>query len=334
METFMNTTKPALLAAIGLLCLGGAAHSHASLEQQQATVGATTKVTLRVPHGCDGEATHTVRIDIPEGFYNVKPMPKAGWELTTETGDYETPYDNHGTAMSEGVRAVVWSGGALEDGWYDEFTVRGTVGGQHSDQTVMFFPAVQTCANGVADWTDTSGSHDVPNPAPKLTLVAAEGGHGHGHGHGHDAAAMAEDGVVTVGALEITGPFTRATLPNQPVAGGFLTVTNTGDSDDRLVAASSDAAGRMEIHEMAMEGDVMRMRELRDGLPIAAGETVSLKPGGYHIMFMDLKGPLEEGTSAEITLSFETAGDVTLDFPVVARGADGAGHGNMGHGGH
>lgn len=319
-------------AAIPALLLSAAGvHAHASLEQSEATIGATTKVTLRIPHGCDGEATHTVRIEIPEGFYAVKPMPKPGWTLETETGAYAMPYDNHGTIMEEGVRAVIWSGGNLEDGWYDEFTVRGSVGSGLDAGTQLFFPAVQTCANGTADWTDTSGSHDVPNPAPGLTLVAGEGGHGHGHGHGgHDAMAMGSD-TVKVGDLEITGAFSRETLPNQPAGGGFLTVTNTGTEDDVLVSVTSPVSGRVEIHEMAMDGDVMRMRQLADGLPIPAGETVELKPGGYHIMFMDLQSPFVEGEALDVTLTFAKAGEVPVQLMVGPRDADG-GHQHMNHG--
>ncbi|MFC6758852.1 copper chaperone PCu(A)C [Sulfitobacter porphyrae] len=141
---------------------------------------------------------------------------------------------------------------------------------------------------------------------------------------------MPADETVTLGDLELSAYFVRATLPNQPVAGGFLTVTNGGDSDDTLIAASSDTAARVEIHEMAMQGEVMKMRALENGLPIPAGETVMLKPGGYHIMFMDLSGPMTEGDTAEVTLTFEKAGAVTLTMPVLAR--DGTAH--DAHGGH
>ncbi|SES35446.1 hypothetical protein SAMN04490244_1123 [Tranquillimonas rosea] len=323
---FIKTT---LTAAAALFAVSGATFAHATLEQTEAAIGATTKVTLRVPHGCDGAATSAVRIEIPEGFYSVKPMPKADWELSTETGAYETPYDNHGTEMTEGVRAVTWSGGDLPDGYYDEFTIRGTVGSQLAAGETLFFPALQTCANGTANWTDTSGSHDVPNPAPSLSLVSGDVG----HGHGGPAITMGE--TATLGDLEIAAPFARATLPNQPVAGGFLTITNTGATDDTLVAASSPAAGRTEVHEMTMDGDVMRMRELADGLPVPAGETVTLEPGGYHVMFVDLAGPLSEGDATEVTLTFEDAGAVTLTMPVMARDATGPEHGvHSDHGSH
>ena len=314
--------KTPLAAAAALLAMSGIAQAHATLEQPDAIIGATIKITLRVPHGCAGEATNAVRLEIPEGVYAVKPMPKPGWDLSTEVGAYAAPYDNHGTEMTEGVRAVTWSGGVLPDAHYDEFTIRGTVGPELRAGGTLRFPAVQTCATGTAAWTDTSGARGVPNPAPSLALVAA--------GAGHEQGSAPQAGV-TLGDLEIASPFVRATLPNQPVAGGFLTVTNSGAVDDRLIAARSPAAGRVELHEMAMDGDVMRMRALEDGLAVPAGATVTLRPGGDHIMFMDLAGPLAEGDAAEVTLTFEHAGEVTLTMPVMGRDAAPA-HG--GHGGH
>ncbi|WP_252946314.1 DUF1775 domain-containing protein [Oceanicola sp. 502str15] len=318
----MLTRSTGALLALGLLA--GAAQAHATLEQSEAAIGATTKITLRVPHGCEGEATEAVRIEIPEGFYAVKPMPKAGWVLETETGPYATPYDNHGTEMAEGVRAVTWRGGDLPDAFYDEFTLRGAVGPQMEAGAVMFFPAVQTCANGTVEWTDTSGAEGVAGPAPGVRLVAGDGGHGR----------ASEKAVL--GALEITAPAAAATLPNQPVAGGFMTITNTGTQGDVLIGARSSMAGRVEVHEMAMERDVMKMRALPGGLPIPAGETVVLEPGGFHLMFTELSGPLVAGEVAEVTLVFETAGELRLRFPVKPRGEiGGGGHGGRGaHAGH
>ena len=121
---------------------------------------------------------------------------------------------------------------------------------------------------------------------------------------------------LTAGDLSLTGAFTRATLPNAPVAGGFLDITNNGAGDDRLISAVSPIAMVTQIHEMAMEGDVMKMRELPEGLVIRAGETVHLMPGGYHVMFMDLTGPLAEGETIKVRLNFEVAGEVDLDMPV------------------
>lgn len=140
--------------------------------------------------------------------------------------------------------------------------------------------------------------------------------------HGHSMKMEITDGAsAKLGPLEISGGYAFATLPNSPVAGGFLTVTNTGEEDDALIAAASDAAGMTQIHEMAMDGDVMRMRELAEGLPIPAGETVVLQPGGFHVMFMKLNGPLTEGEDVTLTLTFEKAGEVEMVLPIKARPA-------------
>ncbi len=305
--------------ALGLCAFAAAAQAHVTLEQSEAAAGSTTKITLRIPHGCEGQATHTVRVTVPDGFYGVKPMPKAGWQLDTNVGTYTTPYTNHGTEMTEGVTEVVWSGGNLSDAWYDEFTLRGSVGADVAPGTVLFFPTVQECDNAKAEWTDTSDDDEAAKASPRLTVTAASG-------HDHDHGAM---DLFKLGDLTIEHPFSRATLPNAPVAGGFMSVTNTGTTDDRLISATSDAAGRVEVHEMAMQGDVMKMRQLKDGLPIPAGQTVMLKPGGYHIMFMDLKAPLVEGKTVTVTLTFEKAGSIEVPLEIGAPN-----QGAMKHGDH
>ena len=133
---------------------------------------------------------------------------------------------------------------------------------------------------------------------------------------------FAHNGVIHLGELNISLPFTRATLPNAPVGGGFLTIENTGTEPDRLVSATSDIASETQIHEMAMQGDVMKMRPLANGLEIPAGKTVVLAPGGFHIMFMGLKQTLVEGETITVTLTFEKAGTVDVVLPIEAAAAD------------
>ena len=334
-----------ILGALGAAFLGLAstpALAHATLEVKEAPAGAAYRAVIRIGHGCKGEATHTLRVKLPEGFYNAKPMPKAGWTLETVKGAYAIPFDNHGTQMTEGTREVVWSGGDLQDEWYDEFVLRGTVGPEVAPGTVLYFQTVQECANGTADWTDTTGNQDLPNPAPGLTVTEAEAkpGHGHSHGHGAQAAAPDLDAVapVVLGDLTLSKPYSRASLPKAPVAGGFVTITNAG-GDDRLVSISADAiSDHGEIHDMEMVGDVMKMRELPEGLPIPAGATVELAPGGLHMMFMELKQPLLAGDQIKVKLTFEKAGEVELPMTVLARDAvdamqDGK-HGDKKHAGH
>lgn len=305
----------ATVVAVAFTAFAAPAFAHATLEVQEAQIGASYKAVLRVPHGCGTEATNVVRVQIPEGFYNVKPMPKAGWTLETVTGPYAQAYDNHGTQLTEGVKEIVWKDGNLPNAWYDEFVFRGTFAGSQQPGK-FYFPAIQECANGQEAWTNVTGAADAGEPAPSLELVAAKSAVDEHAGH-----MMAAPAEVVLGDLTISGGFSRATLPNAPVGGGFVTITNKGASDDRLIAATSPAAGEVQLHEMAMEGDVMKMRELPDGIPVPAGETVSLQPGGLHMMFMQLAGPLVEGTSFPVTLTFEKAGTVTVELSVASPGA-------------
>ena len=124
-----------------------------------------------------------------------------------------------------------------------------------------------------------------------------------------------------LGALEIGHPWARATPPTAPTGGGFLTITNKGTAADRLVSASSPAAASVQVHEMKMEGNVMRMRELANGLEIAPGATVTLAPGGLHMMMMGLKAPLKQGEKVPLTLVFEKAGTIDVEIAVEAMGA-------------
>jgi periplasmic copper chaperone A len=124
------------------------------------------------------------------------------------------------------------------------------------------------------------------------------------------------------GSLEIKHPWARATPKGAAVAGGYLTIVNTGANADRLVSFSSPVAGRFEIHEMRMNDGVMQMRPLPNGIEIKPGATVELKPGGLHLMFVDLKEPLKEGQIVKGTLTFEKAGPVEVEYTV--RGLGGA----------
>lgn len=144
-------------------------------------------------------------------------------------------------------------------------------------------------------------------------------------------AALAHD--YKAGALKIDHPWSRATPGGAKVGGGYLVIENTGSAADKLVAVSAPAiAGRTEMHEMAKTNGVMTMRPLDGGVEIAPGAKVEFKPGGYHIMFMELKQPLKQDERVKGTLTFEKAGTVEVEFKVEAVGARGADHGA--HKGH
>ena len=142
-------------------------------------------------------------------------------------------------------------------------------------------------------------------------------------------AASAHD--YKVGSLDIGHPWARATPKSASVGGGYLKITNKGTVPDRLTAVSSDAAGMVEIHEMKMSGNKMEMRPLKDGIEIKPGQTVEFKPGGYHIMFMNLKQPFEQGKRIKGTLTFEKAGKIEVEFAVDAMGTQTPTMGGHGH---
>lgn len=135
----------------------------------------------------------------------------------------------------------------------------------------------------------------------------------------------------TAGALQISGAFTRATLPAAKVGGGYLTIENRSATPDRLLGGTSEAVETVQIHQMTMEGDVMKMGRAEGGLEIPAGEAVTLAPGGYHLMMIGLRNPLVEGECVEVTLQFEQAGDVSVMLKVSGMAADAAPEGHAHH---
>ncbi len=128
------------------------------------------------------------------------------------------------------------------------------------------------------------------------------------------SAAHAADYIIK--GINISAPWTRATPAGATVAGGFLKIENKGAEADRLIGGSFAKAGSVQIHEMAMDGDVMRMREMAGGLEIKPGAAIELKPKSYHVMFIGLKEPIKEGGPIAGSLVFEKAGKVDVEFEV------------------
>jgi copper(I)-binding protein len=139
-----------------------------------------------------------------------------------------------------------------------------------------------------------------------------------------NAVAQPAPAPIKAGALQIEAPWLRATPGGAKVGAGYLRITNTGSEADRLTGASMPLSARGEVHEMTMQNGVMHMGPLAQGLAIPPGKTVELKPGGFHLMFLDLKGALQQGEKVDVTLTFEKAGSVTVPFPV--QGLGGAPH--------
>jgi len=144
--------------------------------------------------------------------------------------------------------------------------------------------------------------------------------------------AFAADGI------EIRDPYARAASPTAMAGAAFMTIVNTSAEDDRLVAAATDAAQRVELHTHIEDAEgVMRMVEVKDGFAVPAGGTTMLQRGGLHVMMMGLTRPFEQDGTIDLTLTFEKAGEMTLTVPIDnARMPEVRGTGtgpDMGHGG-
>jgi periplasmic copper chaperone A len=135
------------------------------------------------------------------------------------------------------------------------------------------------------------------------------------------SAAQAQD--VMAGNLHIMKPWTRATAPTATVGGGFMGLMNMGKSDDALIAVKAGISEKVELHSHTMDGGVMKMREV-PRIEVPAGKTVELKPGSFHVMFINLKAPLKQGEKIPLTLVFEKGGEVKVDMLVDAMGAKGS----------
>jgi copper(I)-binding protein len=142
-------------------------------------------------------------------------------------------------------------------------------------------------------------------------------------------AAPAAAHEFTTGALTIKHPWTRASVGR--TGAGFADMVNAGLSPDRLLSATSPAAATVEIHTMTMDGGIMRMRPLPDGLAIPARGSAALKPGGAHLMLIGLKAPLVKGTLVPVTLRFAKAGPVKVELKVEAAGAAAPAQANHAH---
>jgi copper(I)-binding protein len=134
-------------------------------------------------------------------------------------------------------------------------------------------------------------------------------------------AEAAADQVYKVGELVIEAPWTRATPGGAKVGGAYLKITNTGAETDRLIGGSLPTATAVEVHAMSMTDGVMKMRKLQEGLEIKPGQTVELKPGGYHLMFIGLSQALQQGHPVKGALQFEKAGSVEVEYRVAPIGA-------------
>ena len=174
-----RTTYPCRLAVAVTLWCGAVAQAHVTLEQAQVQAGAAYKAVLRVTHGCEGTATHTVVVRIPPGFRGAKPMPKAGWTLTVQRAPLAQPYESHGRTVREDVVEVTWAAASrdvwLADAHYDEFVLRGQAPSQTGP---LWFKLRQLCEKGEWNWAEVpatgTSTRGIKAPAALLEVTPAQ----------------------------------------------------------------------------------------------------------------------------------------------------------------
>lgn len=173
----LNANRWCRAAVLALATLAASsASAHITLLNHEATIGSFYKAVFKVPHGCAGSATTKIRVQIPDGVIDVKPMPKPGWNIETVKAKYAKPYDFfHGGKLTEGVKEVDWSGGKLPDDFYDEFVLSMFLTGDLKPDTMLYFPTVQECEQGINRWidipTDPTHAQESKRPAPGLKLL-------------------------------------------------------------------------------------------------------------------------------------------------------------------
>lgn len=171
-----------LLALFGLT----ASHAHVVLEEPAALAGSSYRAAFRIGHGCAGSPTTGIKVYIPAGVRGAKPMPKAGWTLTTQRAPLAQPYDYHGKTVREDVVEISWTAQspaqALPDDWYDEFVLRATLPVQAG---ALWFRVLQTCASGQLDWADIpaqgTSTRGMKTPAALLEVLPSGGASAHAH---------------------------------------------------------------------------------------------------------------------------------------------------------
>ncbi|NRR28698.1 YcnI family protein [Oxalobacteraceae bacterium] len=169
----MNKTFVSLAAstALAMLALAPAAQAHVTLEQRSAPAGAYQKLTFRVGHGCEGSATRSLSVLLPESVVGAKPMPKNGWKVIAVDGKLSVPVESHGKTISSAVREIRWTGGPLPDAHYDEFSMQVKL---PEDAGKLYFKVVQQCVKGALAWDEMPGDSAVKlkSPAPVLDVVS------------------------------------------------------------------------------------------------------------------------------------------------------------------
>ncbi|MEO7056854.1 MAG: copper chaperone PCu(A)C [Caldimonas sp.] len=255
-------------ALLATLLASAAAWAHVTLAPGGAAAGSTYDAAFRVGHACkDAKSTTGITVRVPAGFAVETAQARPGWSLTTGAGTVAWRANTPQNAVPDGERA--------------EFIVRGKL----TDRTgPLWFKVRQSCDVGTVDWAEVPATAAAKPAFPAVRLEVLGAG---------------------VAPVDVTGGWLRTAVRGQSGTGAFMKLN--APSGLRLVGVSTPVAGIAEIHQMKMEGDVMRMREVAGGLELPPRQTVELEPSGLHIMLMGLKQPLAVGETASMRLDFVDA---------------------------
>jgi len=268
----MNKTLIALTSFFVSASFSSIACAHVSIDPPIAETGATWRGVVRVGHGCDGAPTTALDVKLPQGVTAMRVAAKPGWQVMS------TPDE------------IVWTadrGQSLDSKQPGEFALELRVPSQAG---AVWVKALQRCQGAAMDWSQVpaqgASTEGMKTPAVLLQVMTPA-----------QAAAWRMRPAVE-------GAWVRASVPGQKATGAFMRIT--AKEPMQLVGVASPVAGVAEVHEMKMDGDVMRMRPAGT-IDLVAGRAFELTPGGYHVMLQDLKSPLEAGGSVPITLVFRNA---------------------------
>ncbi|CAN5302706.1 DUF1775 domain-containing protein [soil metagenome] len=256
------------LTGLGLVALAAAplvSFAHVALPAGGATVGSDYLAAFKVGHACKGSSSTTaLRVQLPEGFSLIEAESRPGWTLQVQG------------------RTVTWTASdtsmALPGTSAESFKARGHL---QSQPGTLWFKILQTCDQSSSDWSQIpSSATDKPaEPAARLDVLP-----------------------LGVAPVDVRNVWMRPVMAAQPTGGVYFDVT--APSGSRLVGAATPVATSAEVHQMSMDGSIMRMRALPEGLTLPAGTPVSLSPGGYHLMLTGMKRTIAAGESVPLDLQF------------------------------
>ena len=259
--------------------------AHVSVAPASVAAGQTWRGVVRVAHGCDNAPTTAVELNLPAGVSRIQASASLGWQ------------------MQQSATKLSWTaepGKSLAPKEKGEFPFEFQAPKQAGP---LWIGIAQKCGATTIHWFDVprqgTSTEGMKTPAALVQVVSSQ-----------DAASLASQ-------PSVDGAWIRASVPGQQATGAFMRIT--AKEPMQLVGASTPVAGTAEVHEMKMEGDVMRMRPA-GAVDLPVGKPFELKPGGYHLMLQDLRAPLQAGNTVPVTLVFRNAKGVetrmSLEVPV------------------